>query len=146
MPTRKIPRNVPLCVLPHVPPILEVHEIIFLSGSKHIMGAFLGIFRGGRDLFDPSKISQKSPILRFAHEKKIISLTFRISITLIVIQDSSSIFSLNMNSRSGVYANTFKKGQLLPVEIFQPGISYLFARNKTVIASGYKYFILRAVS
>jgi hypothetical protein len=83
----------------------------FFVWVKTSNGAFLGIFQRGRDLFDPSKISQKSPILRFAHEKKIISLTFRISITLIVNQDSSSIFSSNMNSRSGGYANTFKKGK-----------------------------------
>jgi hypothetical protein len=37
----------------NAPLILKVLEIIFLSGAKHIMGAFLGVFRGGLNLYDP---------------------------------------------------------------------------------------------
>jgi hypothetical protein len=84
---------------------LKVLEIIFLSGAKHTYnGAFLGVFRGGLDVFypqtalhyaqdnlgvkkvsAPSKNSAKCPIICFAREKKIISRAFKISGASIVI-------------------------------------------------------------
>jgi hypothetical protein len=77
-------------------------EIIFFVWGKTHNGAFLGIFRGGLDLFDPqnfpryaqdnvevkkvsapSKSPSKCPMMCFACEKKN-SRTFRITGTLIV--------------------------------------------------------------
>jgi hypothetical protein len=63
--------------------ILKVREIIFFAGKTH-NGAFKGIFLGGRDLVDPSKIP-KCPIMCFGPEKKIISHTFRIRGTLVFL-------------------------------------------------------------
>jgi hypothetical protein len=79
-------------------------EIIFFVWGKTYNEAFLGVFPGGLDLFDPkiticytqenlgvkkvsapSKNPAKCPIICFACEKKIISQTFKISITLIFI-------------------------------------------------------------
>jgi hypothetical protein len=56
----------------NVPLILKVLEIIFVVWGKTYNGAFLGVFRGGLDLFDPAR-------------KKITSRTFKFSGTLIVI-------------------------------------------------------------
>jgi hypothetical protein len=42
------------CILTiNVPLILKVREIIFFFAGKTYNGAFRGIFRGGRDLYDP---------------------------------------------------------------------------------------------
>jgi hypothetical protein len=79
-----------------------VLENYFFIWGKTYNGAFLGIFKGGLDLFDPKivlrydnlgvkKVSAplknpaKCPITCFACEKKIISRTSKISGTVIVI-------------------------------------------------------------
>jgi hypothetical protein len=82
--------------------ILKVLDINFFVWGKTYNRAFRGIFLGGRDFFDPKtalrhaqdnlgvkKVSTppkdpaKCPIICFTREKKIISLTFKISGTLI---------------------------------------------------------------
>jgi hypothetical protein len=87
-----------------VPLILKVLEIIFFFWGKTYNRAFLGVFRGGLDLFDPKialrypqdslgvkKVSgplekpREMPHYMFFPRKKIISRTFKISGTLIVI-------------------------------------------------------------
>ncbi len=64
----------------NAPLILKVLEIIFLSGAKTYNGAFIGVFQGGLNLFDP-KIARKN----------IISWTFKISGILIVIFYATSL-------------------------------------------------------
>jgi hypothetical protein len=85
---------------------LKVQEIIFLSWAKHIRGISWDFLRGP-DLFDPedavpyaqdnlvvkkisapSKNPSKCPILCFAFETKILSWTFKISGTFLVINMS----------------------------------------------------------
>jgi hypothetical protein len=81
-----------------------VREIIFFLAGKTHNGTVRGIFRGGRDLFDPqivlsvakgnfgvkkveapSKNPENCPIMSFAQEKKIISPTFQISCALVIL-------------------------------------------------------------
>jgi hypothetical protein len=83
----------------NAPLILKVLEIIFLSGAKHMMGHFLGFFEffyaqdnlGVKKVSAPSKNPKKCPIICFAHEKKLISRTFKISGALIVKNYSADI-------------------------------------------------------